>query len=229
MKNLIFAACLLGGLSAQALELVDEVHFYHDKTAMAIRMCKEAREQDRRCSMQNLTCHPCSEIDHSDHSSYKVYNLGYGGGRPGDGRRDDRVMAMCSAIEIDRYGYDVYRYSGRAESWNFRDAETEACRIALRECDYRKSYSNSCVLERERRVRPTPPPYRDPGYPRPPSGRREVVETYHFRDNQTAEAYRKCVAYRSQLRECTMHDYTCSPCTQESHTDHSEFTLYKLW
>ena len=61
--------------------IVDEVHFYHHHTARAIQMCEEQRQRDFRCNgARDQRCSPCSRIDHSDHSSYLVYQLIYGGG-----------------------------------------------------------------------------------------------------------------------------------------------------
>jgi hypothetical protein len=131
---------------------VDEVHFRDGKTAIAIANCKAARQVDVRCTRsRDYSCGACSEISHSDHSSYLVYQL-VRGGRPGPG----------------------------------------------------------------------------PG-PRPPSMDRQFEQSFHFTDKQTYVAYQKCVNYRAALRQCqSPRDYECTPCTQESHTDHSQFDLYRL-
>lgn len=120
-------------------ELVDEVHFYARKTAEAINNCRAARERDIRCSRTNdIECTTCSEIAHSDHSSYIVY-------------------------------------------------------------------------ERRQKV-PV----------------REFVQTYHFYDKKTAIAYNKCQVEQQRMFECRDSNYECSPCTKESHTDHSQFDLYRI-
>ena len=143
---------------ASGWQQVDEVHFRDGKTAVAIANCQRARQADNRCTrMNDYSCSPCSEIAHSDHSSYIVYQMSRGGngpGRPGPGRPGPR--------------------------------------------------------------------------PEPPQ-QRVFEQTFHFRDNKTAVAYQKCVNYISQLRQCQdQRNYDCTPCTQESHTDHSQFDLYKL-
>ncbi len=124
---------------------IDEVHFRDGKTAVAIQNCKNARQSDVRCTRsRDHQCGACSEISHSDHSSYLVYQL-IGGG-----------------------GYQ------------------------------------------------------------PPS-RREFVQSFHFRDKKTAVARQKCEQYRSSLPQCSQaRAYECTPCTIESHTDHSQFDLYRL-
>ncbi len=55
--------------------LIDEVHFRDGKTAVAIQRCKQNRVQDYRCNRNDYSCSPCSEVAHSDHSSYFVYQL----------------------------------------------------------------------------------------------------------------------------------------------------------
>lgn len=127
--------------------VVDEVHFYDGKTAIAIQNCKNARNVDNRCvRSRDFRCDPCSEISHSDHSSYLVYQLTSGG-------------------------------------WN----------------------------------------------PAPPRNERRFVQSYHFTDKKTAEAYNKCVRARTAMRECSdSRRWECTPCTVESHTDHSQFDLYSL-
>jgi hypothetical protein len=63
----------------------------------------------------------------------------------------------------------------------------------------------------------------------PPNNRRQFVQSYHFTDSKTAEAYNKCVRNRAAQRECSdSRNYECTPCTVESHTDHSQFDLYRL-
>lgn len=65
--------------------------------------------------------------------------------------------------------------------------------------------------------------------PAPPRDRREFVQSFHFTDKKTAEAYNKCVRNRAAQRECSdSRNYECTPCTVESHTDHSQFDLYRL-
>ncbi|WP_413291148.1 hypothetical protein [Bdellovibrio sp. HCB337] len=157
---------------------VDEVHFTDDKTAVAIQNCKNARAADFRCNAtRDYQCSPCSEIKHSDHSSYVVYQLvnngGYypGPGRPGPG--------------------PVRPGPGRPG-------------------------------------RPGP----GPGYPGNPgygTPEREFVQTFHFYDNKTAVARQKCELERSRMVECRGdRNFECSPCTIESHTDHSQFDLYRI-
>lgn len=119
--------------------LIDEVHFRDGKTAVAIQRCKQNRVQDNRCNRNDYSCSPCSEVAHSDHSSYFVYQL--------QNRRTER----------------------------------------------------------------------------------RFIQTFHFRDNKTAVARQKCVAYRSSLRQCQdSRNFECTPCTVEDHTDHSQFDLYSL-
>ena len=119
---------------------VEEVHFYHDKTSQAIRNCKRAQDYDSRCTRRRrFICHPCSEIPHSDHSSYEVWSRGWSD-----------------------------------------------------------------------------------------TGGRELVRTYDFYHRKTAEARKKCERARSRNRTCSRRRYECSPCTRESHTDHSEYSLYRL-
>lgn len=61
------------------------------------------------------------------------------------------------------------------------------------------------------------------------SVRREHIRTFEFTDRKTAEAYNKCVRNRAAQRECSdARNYECTPCTNESHTDHSQFDLYRL-
>ena len=125
---------------------VDEVHFRDGKTANAIRNCKAARERDFRCTNRDYSCSPCSEIDHSDHSSYIVYQL------------------------LGRGGRDL---------------------------------------------------------PRTPQ--RRFIQTFHFRDNKTAVARQKCESYRAAMPQCGQpRQFECTPCTVESHTDHSQFDLYSI-
>lgn len=134
------------GRAPADMVLVDEVHFYDSKTAVAIRNCQAAVATDRRCSDRNYECSPCSEIAHSDHSSYMVY-----------------------------------QYVGRG------------------------------------------------GYELPRTPRRDYVQTFHFHDKKTAIAYQKCESYRARLPQCmNTRMYECSPCTVESHTDHSQFDLYRI-
>lgn len=150
-------------------EEVDEVHFTDRKTATAIKNCKIAREADRRCSDSNYNCSPCSEIRHSDHSSYVVYQLARGGwDRPGrPGRPDD--------------GWDRPGRPGRPDR---------------------------------------------PGYGTP---ERRFVQTFHFYHEKTAEARKKCETERSRMSECrSSREFECTPCTFESHTDHSQFDLYRI-
>ncbi|MEN0060479.1 MAG: hypothetical protein AAGB31_16685 [Bdellovibrio sp.] len=117
--------------------VADEVHFYDNKTINAINKCKQARERDIRCTRStSYECSACSEIAHSDHSSYLVYE-----------RR----------APVSRY-----------------------------------------------------------------------VKTYHFYDKKTAVATQKCEAERARMFECRDRNYECRPCTIESHTDHSQFDLYKI-
>ncbi len=69
--------------------IVDEVHFYHRKTARAIQMCLVAQRNDYRCDgSRRYSCSPCSQVRHSDHSRYLVYkNQRRGGGRRDGARR----------------------------------------------------------------------------------------------------------------------------------------------
>lgn len=65
--------------------------------------------------------------------------------------------------------------------------------------------------------------------PEPPRNERRFVQTYHFTDKKTAEAYNKCVRARTAMRECSdSRRWECTPCTVESHTDHSSFDLFSL-
>jgi len=140
-------------------EQVDEVHFTDSKTAVAIRNCKNALAADRRCSISDYQCSPCSEIAHSDHSSYVVYQMIGGGHNPGPGR---------------------------------------------------------------------------PGRPGRPGGdwghtpERQFLQTFHFYDEKTAVARQKCDLQRSRMTECSSRGYECTPCSVESHTDHSQFDLYRF-
>lgn len=175
----ILSLCLMLGFAVDAKaqyygereqwQQVDEVHFYSGKTAIAIQNCKNARLSDRRCNDRSYECSLCSEIAHSDHSSYVVYQLANGGwqpGRPGPGRPD-------------------------------------------------------------RPGRPGRPGYpgQPPGYGAP---ERHFVQTFHFYDNKTAVAKNKCEVQRSRMAECRSANYECTPCTIESHTDHSQFDLYRI-
>lgn len=144
---------------------IEEVHFRDGKTAVAIQNCKNARAVDRRCNDRNYQCSACSEIAHSDHSSYIVYQLISGGYPPP----------------------------------------------------------------------PPPPPGHGPGPgPRPPYPppdfvpEREFVQSYHFYDKQTAVAKQKCDWQRNAMPECRSNRWECTPCTIESHTDHSQFDLYRI-
>ncbi|MFS4458848.1 hypothetical protein [Bdellovibrio sp. HCB2-146] len=142
-------SALAGGWGRPEWRQVDEVHFYDGKTAVAIQNCKNARQVDVRCvRSRDFQCGACSEISHSDHSSYLVYQL-IGGGHGGGG-------------------------------WN------------------------------------------------PPQERREFLQSFHFTDKKTAVAYQKCQQYRSSLPQCSERRYECTPCTVESHTDHSQFDLYRI-
>lgn len=152
-----------GSYPQSSWQQVDEVHFTDGKTAVAIQNCKNARGADRRCNDRNYQCSACSEIAHSDHSSYIVYQL-VGGG------------------------------------WN------------------------------------PPPPGPGPG-PRPPGNgypppdfvpEREFIQTYHFYDNKTAVAQQKCEWQRNSMPECRSARFECTPCTIESHTDHSQFDLFRI-
>lgn len=125
---------------------VDQVTFRHSKTAVAIANCRAAREVDTRCNgrLKDYSCGTCSVIDHSDQSSYEVFQL-INGRRPG------------------------------------------------------------------------------------PSIERQLERTFNFRDNQTAVARQKCENYRNSLPQCSdVRNYECTPCTRESHTDQSQFELYRL-
>ncbi|MCM2282104.1 MAG: hypothetical protein NDI61_09690 [Bdellovibrionaceae bacterium] len=63
--------------------------------------------------------------------------------------------------------------------------------------------------------------------PRTPD--RDFIQTFHFTDNKTAIARQKCENYRARLPQCmNTRDYECTPCTIESHTDHSQFDLYRI-
>ena len=136
------------GRGQDSWQQVDEVHFTDGKTAVAIQNCKNALAADRRCNDRNYRCSTCSEIAHSDHSSYIVYQLIGGGGG----------------------------------GWN-------------------------------------------PGRPAP---EREFLQTFHFYDKKTAVAKQKCDLQRSRMVECSSRDFECTPCTVESHTDHSQFDLYRF-
>jgi hypothetical protein len=125
---------------------VERVQFRDSKTAVAIRNCKAARAVDARCTrLKDYQCGACSEIEHSDSSTYIVYQL------------------------INHRPY------------------------------------------------PTP------------TVQREFVQTFHFNHKETATARKKCEQYRSSLPQCSDPRYfECTPCTVESHTDHSQFELYRL-
>lgn len=129
---------------------IDLITYRDSKTAVAIANCKAARTTDIRCSrLQDHQCSACTEIAHSDESTYTVYQFLRGGGG----------------------GYQ----------------------------------------------------------PNPPSVRREFIQTLHFTDKKTAIAQQKCNQYRSSLPQCSqIRQYECTPCTIESHTDHSQFDLYRL-
>jgi len=139
---------------------VDLVNFRDGKTAVAIANCKRAREADSRCNgrMPNYNCSACSEIAHSDSSTYRVFQLLSGGYQP---------------------------------------APTP---------------------------RPTPRPWPAPA----PTVERQYERTFHFTDRQTAVARQKCESYRASLPQCSSAGYECTPCTIESHTDHSQFDIYRL-
>ena len=159
-----------GGAQPQASwQQVDEVHFTDGETAIAIRNCQNARLADRRCNDQNYQCSPCSEIKHSDHSSYIVYQLvgGGGGWNPGPGRPGPG------------------RPPGGGGGWN-----------------------------------------PGPGHGGAPV--RDFIQTYHFYDKKTAVAKQKCDWQRNSMPECRSSNYECTPCTIESHTDHSQFDLYRI-
>lgn len=133
---------------------IDQVSFRDGKTAVAIANCKRAREADSRCNgrMPNFQCGVCSEITHSDESTYRVFQLLTGGYRPAP--------------------------------------------------------------------RPRPAPV--------PTVERQYERTFHFRDKKTAVARQKCENYRVSLPQCSSASYECTPCTIESHTDHSQFDIYRL-
>lgn len=149
---------------------VDEVHFTDGKTAIAIQNCKNARASDFRCNHPDYQCSACSEIQHSDHSSYVVYQLIRGGYNPGPGRPGD--------------GWGPGRPGpGRpGDGWG-------------------------------------------PGRGTP---ERQFLQTFHFYDKKTAIAKQKCELERSRMVECRNASFECSPCTAESHTDHSQFDLYRI-
>lgn len=188
-----------------ALDLIDEVHFRHRKTAVAISRCKAARVSDNRCNNRSLSCHPCSEIRHSDHSSYKIYSLRGGGGR--------QVTKNCYAQEIDRRANVIDSYLGSATGRMPQRVKQRACEKAMQTCRIYKYRSNTCQVR---------------GRNGGGNGSRRLVQTFHFRDRKTAEARRKCQVYRTNVRECGMRSYSCTPCSVESHTDHSEFSLFKI-
>lgn len=119
--------------------IVDEVIFRSSKTAVAVANCKKALVYDQRCYSSNYSCSKCSEIPHSDQSSYVVY---------------------------DRGNYHAPR--------------------------------------------------------------RELVNTFDYYDRKTVNAYRKCETARQRTPECSSFYFACSPCTVESHTNHSEFSLYRI-
>ena len=55
---------------------IDLVTYRDQKTAVAIANCKAARTTDVRCSrLQDHQCGACSEVAHSDSSSYVVYQF----------------------------------------------------------------------------------------------------------------------------------------------------------
>lgn len=155
------AQCVVSRRPEEAVEWVQiqEVMFRDKKTAIAIANCRAALNQDFRCQDRNYRCGTCSEVAHSDQSSYTVWqNIRRGGGNGG--------------------GYNP----------------------------------------------PRPP--RNPNPPRTPI--REFVQSYHFTDRKTAIAYQNCNIARQQLPHCSTRGYECTPCTQESHTDHSQFDLYVI-
>ena len=130
---------------------VDQVTFRDSKTAVAIANCRAASQADSRCNgrLRDYQCSPCSDVAHSDQSTYIVFQL----------------------------------------------------------------------LQGQHGPRPVPQP----------TIQRELERTFHFKDKKTAVARQKCEAYRAALPQCSdSRFYECSPCTIESHTDHSQFDLFRL-
>lgn len=150
-----------GGAVNEEWVQIDQVNFRDSKTAVAIANCKRAREADFRCnSTIDYKCGVCSEVSHSDHSAYIVYQL-IRGRNPGHGGGGGPV-----------------------------------------------------------RPRPTPPA--------PAPIERVYEQTFHFYNKKTAEARNQCERQRASMPQCSSPSYDCTPCTRESHTDHSQFDLYRL-
>lgn len=79
-----------------------------------------------------------------------------------------------------------------------------------------------------RPVRPEPGRPGRPGRPGYGTPEREFLQTFHFYDKKTAVARQKCELQRDRMIECSSRGFECTPCSIESHTDHSQFDLYRI-
>jgi hypothetical protein len=62
-----------------------------------------------------------------------------------------------------------------------------------------------------------------------PAPVRDFVKKFEFTHDKTAEAYNQCLRQRTANSQCSQpQSYECTPCTVESHTNHSEYELYKI-
>lgn len=63
-----------GGDNGGDFQIIDEVFFRHSNTYQAILACQAGLQRDERCTRSGYSCSQCSQIAHSDQSSYVVYS-----------------------------------------------------------------------------------------------------------------------------------------------------------
>lgn len=214
MKNLLVSLglSLFASITfAQSMEWteIEQVRITDRKTAIAIQNCKVRRAADFRCNDgKNYKCGACSEVSHSDESIYVVYQLLANGGRGG---RDDRGGWGRDDRRDDRGGWGRDDRGG----WGRDDRGRDDRGGWGRGRDDRGGWGRDDRGRDDRGRGPRAP-------------ERRYEETKHFRHDKTAQAYAECVRQRASNPQCSSQNFECTPCTVESHTDHSQYEIYKI-